>query len=130
MQGGRYIYDREVSSGMNHNFQEPHRGSADPSLKGAVLYVVMMIVLFVAVALFAARQSWHIILLLILVGVALYFLVTWHARTTGYGCAKCGHEFNITALTDLISPHVPGKKYLKCPSCHRRTWARERKRRG
>jgi len=63
-----------------------------------------------------------------LFAVALYLLVRWHASVTAYRCTRCGHEFEIGVVTDLVSPHGPGRgggwKYLKCPSCGRRSKAR------
>jgi len=54
---------------------------------------------------------------------AMYLLVRWHARSTVYRCPDCGHEFEISVLTDFISPHWGSRKYLKCPECCRRDWA-------
>ncbi len=56
----------------------------------------------------------------------LFLLVRWHSKSTAYRCANCGHEFEISLLTDLISPHGIGNggwKYLKCPHCSQRTRA-------
>lgn len=53
----------------------------------------------------------------------LFLLVRWHAKSTAYRCANCGHEFEISPVTDLISPHGIGNggwKYLKCPHCSQR----------
>lgn len=61
---------------------------------------------------------------IVIVAVALYVLVRWHAGVTAYRCAACGHEFTISTTTDLISPHMIDTKYLKCPACHRRSWAK------
>lgn len=58
---------------------------------------------------------------IILSAGALFLLVRWHALTFEYQCAKCGHEFEVSALVDLISPQGIGRnggwKYLKCPEC-------------
>ena len=56
--------------------------------------------------------------------IPVYFLVQWHARVTAYRCPSCGHEFEISAWTDFITPHVPGKKYIGCPSCGKKGWAK------
>ncbi len=56
----------------------------------------------------------------------LFLLVRWHSRSVAYRCAHCGNEFEVSLLTDLISPHGIGNggwKYLKCPRCIRRTRA-------
>lgn len=56
--------------------------------------------------------------------IPMYFLVRWHARSTAYRCPSCGHEFEISAWTDFITPHVPGRKYVGCPSCGKKGWAK------
>ena len=59
----------------------------------------------------------------LIVAGGLYLLVRWHAKSTAYRCTECGHEFEISLLTDLISPHGTSKggwHYLKCPRCGRR----------
>lgn len=54
---------------------------------------------------------------------ALFLLVRWHARTFAYRCAKCGHEFEVSAFVDLISPQGIDWKFLKCPDCRKRSRA-------
>ncbi|MFO7996577.1 MAG: hypothetical protein R6U93_05490 [Dehalococcoidia bacterium] len=52
-----------------------------------------------------------------------FLLIRWHAKSTAYRCINCGHEFEISVLTDAISPHGPGGggwQYLKCPRCGKR----------
>ena len=52
-------------------------------------------------------------------------LIFWHARSTAYHCPKCGSEFEISILTDFVSPHGVAKNsgwaYLKCPICSNRS---------
>jgi DNA-directed RNA polymerase subunit RPC12/RpoP len=64
--------------------------------------------------------------------VLLLAVITWHSRTTVYSCPNCGANFNISPLTDLVSPHGTkggGWKYLRCPACGKMVKAsmRERK---
>lgn len=54
--------------------------------------------------------------------VALALLVRWRAATTGYRCPDCSHEFAISAWADFLSLNMLTMKYVKCPSCKRRTW--------
>jgi DNA-directed RNA polymerase subunit RPC12/RpoP len=65
--------------------------------------------------------------LLLVVGL-LWWLVRWHAQTFAYRCANCGRVFTIPVWVDFsslqgISRQGEGRKYLKCPHCHSRTWA-------
>ena len=68
---------------------------------------------------------WYIWLILV-VG-SLFLLVRWHTKKFSYHCPRCGHKFEISALTNFISFHGPsngsGWKYLKCPKCHERSRA-------
>lgn len=61
---------------------------------------------------------------LILVLDGLLLLVGWVNRNFGYQCRNCGHEFEISLITNLVSPHGMGCKHLKCPSCGQRTRAK------
>lgn len=54
---------------------------------------------------------------------SVYLLIRWHANTTAYRCPDCGHEFEISVLTDWVSPHWHGRKLLRCPGCGTRGWA-------
>ncbi len=59
-----------------------------------------------------------------LTAILLFFIVRWHAANYGYHCPKCHHEFRISAITDLLSPHTFTKKWLRCPKCGLRSWCR------
>jgi DNA-directed RNA polymerase subunit RPC12/RpoP len=61
---------------------------------------------------------------LVVVGIALTILVTWHAHRTAYTCSVCGKVFAISAWIDFISPHLPGSKLLRCPHCRAVGWCR------
>lgn len=91
------------------------------------ILVVGLFVLFLlsATAVLVAYGNAAVFLVgfIVIVAVALFMLVRWHAATTAYRCAACGHEFTISTTTDLISPHMVATKYLKCPECNRRSWA-------
>ena len=72
------------------------------------------------------RGIWGALVWAVVVVCGLFVLVRWHAKSTAYRCAKCSYEFEISLLTDLISPHGTGNggwKYLKCPQCRQRTRA-------
>jgi len=94
---------------------------------------VVYLVAFVAsaaigtVIFFATRSVTGLFAWVALVAGGLLLLVSWHARTFAYRCRSCGHEFEISLWTDLISPHGLSKqggwKYLSCPACRRRTKA-------
>ena len=71
---------------------------------------------------------WTLVVVLAAVVVLLLF-VRWHARTFAYRCRNCDNEFEISVLTDFVSPHGiglkgDGWKLLRCPRCGRWTRAR------
>jgi DNA-directed RNA polymerase subunit RPC12/RpoP len=75
-----------------------------------------------ALVLFAGSQ--HPLVTLAGIALMLFLLVAWNAARHAYRCASCGHEFEISVLRSLVTPHMPGSKYLVCPRCKDRTWAR------
>jgi DNA-directed RNA polymerase subunit RPC12/RpoP len=70
---------------------------------------------------------WYIWAMIVVLGIIL--LVRWHSKAAVYQCTNCGNEFQVSIVTDFISPQGVGKddsgktygwKYLKCPSCKKR----------
>ncbi len=67
------------------------------------------------------------VFLLITYGVSLWIVggllyARWETKHFAYRCARCGHEFDISLWTCMIA--LGGlDKYLKCPKCHKRSWA-------
>ena len=50
--------------------------------------------------------------------------VCWQVRHTGYRCAGCGNEFEMSLVGSLVSPHTMTAKHLRCPSCGELGWAK------
>ena len=42
-----------------------------------------------------------------------------------YECKKCHHKFIPTYKEVLFSMHMSTTRYLKCPECHKRSWAKK-----
>lgn len=104
---------------MNHT-QSIH----DPWTRIAIYLILCLILLSVPFVIFVpeARFSSVMAILVLLMSGSLVILVRGHAARTLYRCPDCGHEFKITPLTDILSPHTLTTKYLRCPSCGRRKW--------
>lgn len=85
-----------------------------------------LIILYLSVigigALYLIPKYWIWWLLIFLVSTIL--LVLNQNRNYGCRCRECGHEFEVTFITNLISPHGIDKKgswqWVKCPSCKKR----------
>ena len=42
-----------------------------------------------------------------------------------YECKKCHNRFTVKYFNALVAPHVHTIRYLKCPKCNRRSWAKK-----
>ena len=42
-----------------------------------------------------------------------------------YECKKCHHKFIPTYKEVMIAAHMSTTRYLKCPKCHKRSWAKK-----
>ena len=42
-----------------------------------------------------------------------------------YECKKCHHKFVPTYFEALMAMHFSTTRYLKCPECHKRSWAKK-----
>jgi predicted RNA-binding Zn-ribbon protein involved in translation (DUF1610 family) len=85
----------------------------------ALLIYVATLVLFSVLLL---PDYWYFWLLIVLAGLAV--LVAWHAKNFAYMCPKCSEVFEASALEDFLGPNGLNKKYMKCPKCGKRAWAK------
>jgi predicted RNA-binding Zn-ribbon protein involved in translation (DUF1610 family) len=56
--------------------------------------------------------------------VVMMGLIFWHSSRFGYRCPNCGTEFSVPPLQDFVALHAAGTKFLTCPQCKRKDWAR------
>ena len=42
-----------------------------------------------------------------------------------YECKNCHHRFKATYMQVLSATHMSTTRHLKCPKCHKRTWAKK-----
>jgi DNA-directed RNA polymerase subunit RPC12/RpoP len=93
-------------------------------------FIAAFVLVISAGAFLLLPQYWPAWAFLLAAGSAA--LMLWHSRAFAYRCAGCGEEFEISLLTDFISPHGidrdgegcwRGYKYLKCPNCRQRSKA-------
>ena len=57
--------------------------------------------------------------------VGLFFAFKMEVDAGYYECRSCGHKFVPTYKEALKAAHTPTKKYLKCPKCSKKTWAKK-----
>jgi len=94
------------------------------------VYIAIFVLAISAAAFLLLPEYWLAWGVLLVVASAV--LMLWHTRAFAYRCARCGEEFEISLLTNFVSPHGisrdedgswRGYKYLKCPNCDRRSKA-------
>lgn len=94
--------------------------------RNTTLGLVVLTMVLAAVAGFILLPSF-VWLFLLITAILLTLLVRWHTRTFGYRCPECSCLFEISAVRNFFSPHMPsdegGVKYLRCPSCGALGWA-------
>ena len=106
-------------------FREPTARDWRASLRYLALYLAAIVL----GAVFIIPRLWPagLVVWVITIFVGMLLLVRWSARNSGYRCRHCGHEFQVSVFTELVSPHGSGSggwTYLRCPRCDRRSRAR------
>lgn len=84
-------------------------------------------ILFVSV--FSLEEGWLlglIILLSSLVFIAAAFVALKFEKDAGYyECKKCHHRFVPTYKEVLFAAHMSTTRHLRCPKCHKKSWAKK-----
>jgi len=88
-----------------------------------LVYITAYLAILGFTGIYLLLSYWYVWISLVAGGLVI--LVFWHAKATAYHCPRCGYEFEISLLTDFLSPHGVTKdggwKYLKCPNCSNRS---------
>jgi DNA-directed RNA polymerase subunit RPC12/RpoP len=90
-------------------------------------HILLVIVVIILSAPLLIPMAWPVgIVLWFLLPVcgSVFLLLRWHAGNTAYRCEVCGSEFEISAITDLVSPNLLDRKLLRCPQCGKRSRAK------
>ena len=61
---------------------------------------------------------------IIFVAIAFYALKL-EINAGYYQCKNCHHKFKIKYINAIFVPHFHTTRYLKCPECNKRTWAKK-----
>ena len=59
---------------------------------------------------------------IVVVVVFAIMAMNWRVRNFDYECETCGARFNLPLSASLISFHMLGRKYVKCPHCGQWSW--------
>ena len=97
----------------------------------ALVTVSVLFYLFsVFVASFVAEKSESAVKLIVFVPVLILFaglFVAFRMEIDAgyYECKNCRHKFVPTYKAAMLAAHTPKKRYLKCPECSTKTWAKK-----
>lgn len=94
-------------------------------LFSALLATPLATLAYFAVAFGFGAAFWTWLAAITVLGMAVAAIVRWHARNVAYRCGNCDVVFTIDPFIDFTSPHLPGRKHLRCPRCGRRSWCEE-----
>lgn len=101
--------------------QYEHATRQDWERTALYLAIGMLLIVTGAIFLFAINRVIGAILWFALIAIVLVLLISWHTRTYAYRCKQCGEEFEISRLTNFVSPQGISNdgawKYLRCPQC-------------
>ena len=57
--------------------------------------------------------------------IVAFYALKLEVQAGYYECKKCHHRFVPTYFEALMSMHLSTTRYLKCPECHKRSWAKK-----
>lgn len=57
--------------------------------------------------------------------IAGFIALKFEVEAGYHECKNCKHRFVPTYMQTLIAPHLSTTRYLKCPKCNKRTWAKK-----
>ena len=57
--------------------------------------------------------------------IAAFIALKFELDAGYYECKKCHHKFIPTYWEALFTMHMSTTRYLKCPECHKRSWAKK-----
>jgi hypothetical protein len=100
-------------------YQDPERKDWISGIASLIIFVVVITL----GALLLFTDYWYLWPILLVGGVVI--LVLRQTKNYACRCRKCGYEFEISFLTNLLAPHGVDREgswqWVKCPGCEKRT---------
>ena len=80
------------------------------------------------IAFFVPEGPWMLVGILALCAVFLvpcFYALRLEVSVGAYKCKSCGHEIRPTYRQVLNAMHIGTTRYLKCPSCNKKSWCKK-----
>ena len=61
----------------------------------------------------------------IILVISLFYGLKLEVEAGYYECKNCHHKFTAKYSKVLFAPHMSTTRYLKCPECNKKTWAKK-----
>ena len=131
--------EKEVSDNKDHNNEHLLLDMANEiQQKNKVIWHSMWVIMVVSIIslitglfLVAFLVPEGVIQLIIILALCVVFLIPCfyalklEVSVGAYKCKKCGHEIVPTYTEALNAMHMGTTRYLKCPTCGKRTWCKK-----
>lgn len=101
-------------------------------LKAAYLVIFASLVFFLGIAiiceLYVPEPDLTIIMVVSTIVFVFVVLLGFRFEVDAgfYECKNCKHKFKAKYGSALVAMHLCTTRFLKCPKCHKRTWARKK----
>ena len=85
---------------------------------------------FIFLAAYTFEENDKLFSTIVIAATVIFALVMFYAlkievKTGYYECRKCKNRFSPTYLEGLCAMHIHTTRYLKCPECNKKSWARK-----
>ena len=85
---------------------------------------------FIGLATYTFEENENLLTTIIIIATVLFAAVMFYAfkievSTGYYECRKCKHRFVPTYFEGLRAMHIHTTRYLQCPECNQKSWARK-----
>ncbi|MBP5426438.1 MAG: hypothetical protein J6Y29_00840 [Clostridiales bacterium] len=117
---------------MKHYDKEKERAQNRKTIINLGIITVFSIVCYIGIILLAKCTLRKELILGVVESVVtiLFFLEIFYIfkveNSTGYyECRECHNRFVPTYFTAIVAPHTITKRFLRCPKCNKKTWAKK-----
>ena len=101
-------------------------------MKKKTLYIIISTLTILSILAFAASPAlinfyhwWPMLVSGIIMIVLIVLTCIIYFTNAEFICTKCNKQFKPTVRAGIMGPHTITRRYLKCPHCNKKSWAKE-----